>query len=164
LIMWSIAMKSKCISIHPISRACCFAFLGLFAATATTAQWVAVGRKVVGRITSAVQPRDAKNPGYGAATVILDADAGKVFETAVSLLQKNATIVITKKDDTRRSISFKQGDWTADVKVSEVGDHVSQLLIVSGAGPGDASGTPVVLDAVKRICDQLGVKYSLESP
>jgi hypothetical protein len=145
-----------------MSRVSCFILLGLLTATAASAQWVAVGRKVVGRITSVAQPRDSKNPGHDAATVILDADAGKVFSTAVSLLQKNANVVITKKDDTKRTISFKQGDWTAEMRVTELGEHLSQLLVISGSGPGEASGTSVVLEAVKRVCDQLGVKYSLD--
>jgi hypothetical protein len=149
---------------HPIARICPWALLLLVASTAVNAQWVAVGRKVVGRITSVAQPRDAKNPGYDAATVILEADAGKVFSTAVGLLQKNPNIAITRKDDAKLTIAFRQGDWASEVKVTSLGDHLSQMLIVSSAGPGEASATPAVLDAVKRVCGQLGVKYSLDSP
>jgi hypothetical protein len=148
----------------PIARIVPLAVLLLVGSTAAGAQWVAVGRKVVGRITSVAQPRDAKNPGYDAATVILDADAGKVFSTAVGLLQKNPNIAITKKDDAKLTVAFKQGDWASEMKITSLGDHLSQMLIVSSAGPGEVSGTSAVLDAVRRVCDQLGVKYSLESP
>ncbi len=147
-----------------ILRTCQIALLCLAAATAADAQWVLVGRKVVGKITSLSQPRDSKKPGYDAATVVLAADAAKVFSTAAGLLQKNPSIVITSKDDAKRTIAFKQGDWSSEIRVSELGEHVSQLLIVSGAGPGEAGGTSVVLDAVKRVCDELGVKYSLDPP
>jgi hypothetical protein len=140
------------------------AILLLVGSTAVSAQWVMVGRKVIGRITSVAQPRTANNPGYDAATVILDAEAGKVFTTAVGLLQKNPNIAITKKDDAGLTVAFKQGDWASEMKITVIGDHLSQMLIVSSAGPGEVSGTSAVLDAVRRVCDQLGVKYSIESP
>ena len=134
----------------------------LLASTAANAQWVMVGRKVVGKVSSLAHPRDAKNPGYGAATVILEADAGKVYSTAVDLLKNNPKMTITKKDDAKYTVAFQQGDWASELQVTELGDHLCQLLIVSGAGPGEASGTSAVLDAVKRICDRLGVKYTLD--
>ncbi len=130
--------------------------------TTASAQWVMVGRKVVGKITTLTQPRDATNPGYDAATVILDADAAKVYSTAVTLLQANPQMTVTKKDDAKLTVAFKHGDWAAELRVSSLGEHLAQLLIVSGAGPGQSSGTSAVLDAVKRICDQLGVKYEVE--
>lgn len=148
----------------PILRTCYFAVLCMVASTLVSAQWVLVGRKVVGKITSVAKQQDTKSAGYDAATVILDADAGKVFSTAVSLLQKNPSIAITKKDDTKLAIAFKKGDWAAEIRITTLGDHLSQLLIVSGAAPSETPGTSEVLDAVKRVCDQLGVKYSLDSP
>ena len=147
---------------HSIIRDCGLVVLFVAVSTAVSAQWVMVGRKVVGKISSLTQPRDAKNPGYDAATVVLDADAGKAYSTAVSLLQKNPNLTITKKDDSKLSVAFKQGDWSSELRITELGDHLCQLLIVSGAGPGETSGTSVVLDAVKRVCDQLGVKYSVD--
>jgi hypothetical protein len=145
-----------------ITRTCGLAVLCFLASTMMHAQWVMVGRKVVGKVSTLVQPRDAKNPGYDAATVILEADAGKVYSTALDLLKNNLKMAITKKDEARRTVGFRQGDWAAELQVTELGDHLCQLMIVAGAGPGDKSGTSVVLDAVKRICDNLGVKYTLE--
>ena len=147
---------------HRIARAFQFAILFALASTVVSAQWVMVGRKVVGKISSLTQPRDAKSPGYDAATVVLDAEAAKVYSTAVGLLEKNPKIVVTKKDDAKLTVAFKQGDWASEMRITELGDHLCQLLIVSGAGPGEASGTSVVLDAVKRVCDQLGVKYTVD--
>lgn len=139
------------------------AILCMVVSTVVSAQWVAVGRKVVGKITSVTQQQDTKSPGCDAATVILDADAGKVFSTAVSLLQKNPNIVITKKDDTKLAIAFKKGDWASEIRITKLGDHLSQLLIVSGAAPSETRGTSEVLDAVQHVCDQLGVKYSFDA-
>ena len=113
-----------------ILRTYALALTVLVAATGANAQFVALGRKVVGKITTVTQPRDSKSPGCDAATVILDADAGKVFSTAVSLLQKNPDITITKMDQVKRTVGFKQADWTLEMRVTELGDKLSQLLIV----------------------------------
>lgn len=147
-----------------VTRALQIALVLTLASTAASAQWVLVGRKVVGRISSLTQPRDAKTPGYDAATVVLDADAQKVYSTAVDLLQKNPSITITKKDDAKLDVAFRQGDWAAELRVTELGEKLSQILIVSGAAPGEPSGTAVVVDAVKRVCDGLGVQYTLDPP
>jgi hypothetical protein len=145
-----------------ITRTCGLAVLCLVAATTASAQWVFVAKKVVGKVSNLTKPRDAKNPGYDAATVILEADAAKVYSTALDLLKNNPKMEITKKDDAKRTVGFRQDDWGAQLQVTELGDHLCQLMIVAGTGPGETSGTSVVLDAVKRICDQLGVKYILE--
>lgn len=150
--------------IRSIATACWIAALLLLASVATSAQWVMVGRKVVGKISRLTQPQDAKSPGYDAATVVLEADASKVYSTAADLIQKNPSVTVTKKDDANRDIAFSQGDWSSEMRVTELGDHVCQILIVSGAPPGKSSGTPFVLDAVKRVCDQFGVKYTLDPP
>jgi hypothetical protein len=149
---------------RPYVRAFQIALVLLLVSTAASAQWVMVGRKVIGRISSLTQPRDAKTPGYDAATVVLDADAQKVYGKAVDLLQKNPSITITERDDAHLDVAFKQGDWAAEMRVTELGEKLSQILIVSGAAPGEPSGTSVVVDAVKRVCDGLGVQYTLDPP
>jgi len=138
------------------------AVLLMLVSTAASAQWVLVGRKVVGKITSLTQPKDAQGGGYDVATVILNADAGKVYSTALDLLQKNPGITIARHDDAKQKIAFKFGDSGAELQITELGDHLSQLIIASAAGPGQPSGTSKVLEAVQRVCDKLGVKYSIE--
>jgi hypothetical protein len=146
----------------PIARGCGFALLLLAVSTTASAQWIAVGRKVVGKITTVTQPHDSKSGGYDAATVILDADAGKVYATALDLLKKNAEMTVLKKDDAKLTVAFKRGDQAAQLRITSLGDKLCQLLIVSNAAPGDPGGTPAIVDAVKRICDKLGVKYQVE--
>ena len=140
-----------------VSRICLvFALLSTVSAMAD-AQWVMIGRKVIGRVTTLAKEHDDKNPGYEVASVILDADAGKVYATAVGLLEKNTTIAVAAKDDTRLYVAFTQGDLAVELRVTELGDKLSQLMIVSAKGHGKkGEGTSVVLDAVKRVCDELG--------
>ncbi len=145
-----------------ILRISLLAGLVLAVSTAAGAQWIAVGRKVVGKVTTAIQPRDERTGGYGAATVILNADAAKVFSTAVDLIQKNKSLLITQRDDGKLSLTFRQGDWTTQLRVTSLGDKVTQLLLVSGAGPGDTSNTSAVVDHVTQVCDKLGVQYTVD--
>jgi hypothetical protein len=138
------------------------ALLLLAVCTAASAQWIAVGRKVVGKITTVTQPHDSKGGGYDAATVILDADAAKVYSTALDLLKKNAEMTLLKKDDAKLTLAFKRGDHAAQLRITSLGDKLCQLLIVSNAAPADPGGTPAIVDAVKRICEKLGVKFEVE--
>lgn len=133
----------------------------VFAVSApASAQFVILGKKVVGKISSLSQPRDAKTVGHEAATVILEADAAKVYATAFDLLSKNTKLAITKRDDAGRTLAFRNGDWESELQVTELGDHLCQILVIASAGPGQ--GTGPTLEALKRICDEMGVKYTLE--
>ena len=143
-------------------QAVLFCVIFSFLSTAASAQWVAVGRKVVGRISTLTQGQNSQNSGYDVATVFLNAEAGKVYSTTVSLLQKNPKMKITRKDDTQRTIEFTDGEHAAGLRITEMGDHLSQLLIASAGGPGAPSSTSIVVDAVKRVCEQLGVKYTID--
>ena len=49
--------------------------------------------------SATMRPQDGKGGGYDAATVILDADAGKVYDTALELLRTNGELTLLKKDD-----------------------------------------------------------------
>ncbi len=130
--------------------------------TAASAQWIAVGRKVVGKVTTLTQPADAKSAGYDAATVILEADAGKVYDTALELMRTNGELTLLKKDEKTHTITFKHGDQAAQLRITSLGDKVCQLLIVSNPAPGQPSGTTAVVNAVRRICEKLGVKCEVE--
>ncbi len=143
-------------------RTTCSVLFLLALSTAASAQWIAVGRKVVGKVTTLTQPQDGKGGGYDAATVILDADAGKVYDTALELLRTNGELTLLKKDEKTRTIVFKHGEQAAQLRITSLGDKVCQLLIVSNPVPGQPSGTSAVVNAVKRICDKLGVKCEVE--
>ncbi len=147
-----------------VVRAGLLTVLATVAATVADAQWVMVGRKVIGRIHSLTKAQKEKDPGYDVATVILDAEAGKVFDTAVIFIGSKEGAVVTARDDASRTIAFTQGDWAVELKVTELGEKLSQLLIVSGTGPGHEAGASLVVEAVKRICDQLGVTYAVDPP
>lgn len=135
------------------------------------AQWVTLGRKALGKIkqltseatssteTSSQQPvsdtKNAPQPGYDAATVLLEARADKVYSTAINILQANKDMRITKKDDKALTIEFTDGKLAAGMQVSSLGDNISQLLVVSTT-TGKA-GTSIVLNGIMRVCKEMGV-------
>jgi hypothetical protein len=62
-----------------------FAFLMLSAGGAH-AQWIFVARKVIGRVQSMTQSPAPDTPRYDVATVMLEADADKVYQTVIATI------------------------------------------------------------------------------
>jgi len=121
------------------------------------AQWVFVARKALGRIhqmTEGSQP-DGR-AGYDFATVLLDAHADKIFSTALDLARKNPSVRILMQDPGARRIQIAEGDRTATLNVVPFNDDVSQLMIAGHAGPNEGSTASMVVQAVLRVCKEMG--------
>ena len=122
------------------------------------AQWVFVAKKalgVVNRLTS--QGHEKQGQGFDVATVLLEANADKVYSTAVDLLKRNPNITINYREDAGRQIEFTDGKILAGLKVSRFEDNLSQLLISSTITPSQPSGTSFVVDRVFQVCEKMGV-------
>jgi hypothetical protein len=121
------------------------------------AQWVMLARRAVGRIhhmAEASQP-DGR-AGYDFATVILEAPADRVFATAVQMARKNPAVRVVSEDAGQRRLQVAEGDRTATLNVVPFSDDVSQLLIAGHAGPGEGPTASLVVQAVLRICREMG--------
>ena len=121
------------------------------------AQWVFVARKALGRIhqmTEGSQP-DGR-AGYDFATVLLDAHADKIFSTALDLARKNPSVLVLRHDPGARRIQVAEGDRTATLNVVLFNDDVSQLMIAGHAGAGESSTASMVVQAVLRVCKEMG--------
>ena len=102
------------------------------------AQWVFLGRKAMGVVNRLVSPAlEKQGQGYDVATVLLEADADKVYGTAIDLLKGNPNFRITHRDDSSRTVEFTDGNTLVGLKVSRLEDKVSQLLIGSAPGVWD---------------------------
>ena len=124
-----------------------------------SAQWVYVGRKALGKVrqfTSEMEMKNSQQPGYDVATVLLEARADKVYSTAVTLLQTHKDWRITRKDDKSRTIEFSDGKLSAGLQINRLEDNLCQLLIVSTGTPGKTDTTSLVLNAVLRVCKEMG--------
>jgi hypothetical protein len=149
--------------VHKIAGLTIAALTALLCYTSVAeAQWVLLGRKVLGVINSlSSQGRQKEGQSYDVATVLLEADADKVYNTAVELLKGNPNVTINYREDAGRVIDFTDGKLLVGMKVSKLEDHLSQLLISSVVTSGKPGGTSFVVEKVFQVCEKMGVQCML---
>jgi len=136
-------------------------FLLMFAISAQ-AQWVMVGRAVAGRVQRMTQK--SGGGGYDVATVILQAVPGRVYDTAVKTLENHSDVTITQQDSKQGKIEFRKGKLVAGLRVSPLGEKLTQLVIASSVSDAtQSSATPLVLEGVLRVCQEMKVECSVQS-
>lgn len=134
---------------------------GLLPLTAE-AQWVLVARHVVGRVQQVTQQQDAQ-AGQNApqqvtqvATVVLDAPASRVYQVATNATNSNQKVTVVSNDPATMTINLKEGDQSATLNVTALNKKVSQLMIVGSAPAGENPQTTRIVNAVLRLCTDLG--------
>jgi len=150
-------MKSSTLHLPVLSSVPAGAVLSLVPLGPAEARWVFLAREVLGRIkhmTQGGQPAD--RPGYDLATVILEAPADRVFATAVRMARKNPAVRIVSENSGQRRLQVAEGDRTATLNVVSFSDDVSQLLIAGHARPGEGPTASLVVQAVLRVCREMG--------
>ena len=144
-------------------RAVVLAVLAVLAVPAAEAQWVMVARAVSGRVQRMEQQRTANNGGYDVASVILEAKADKVYETALSALKAHSDkVTVTSTDPKKMIVNFTDGVQNAALQVTSLGPKVTQLMIASNAVENGQSGTSLVLQGVVKVCKEMNVTCSVE--
>lgn len=129
----------------------------LMPAAPAEAQWVFVARKALGRIHQMTEgQQQGGRPGYDFATVLLDAPADKIFATALDLARKNKQVLVLMQDSSARRLQIAEGDRTATLNVVPFNDEVSQLMIAGHAGPGEGATSSLIVQAVLRVCKEMG--------
>jgi len=124
--------------------------------TPAEAQWVFVARKALGRIHQMTEGGQEGRAGYDFATVILDAHADKIYATALEVARRNPAVRILMQDPGARRIQIAEGDRTATLNVVPFNDDVAQLMIAGHAGAGEGSTASLVVQAVLRVCKEMG--------
>ncbi len=133
----------------------------LWNATVIEAQWVMAGRAAKNRIERMTQK--SSTGGYDVATVVLEAAPARVYDKAVKTLKATPDVTITKEDAKKGKIQFRKGQQVAGLQVSPRGEKETQLVIASSIADSTAgSATPLVLDAVLRICKEVKVECSVQ--
>lgn len=125
--------------------------------TAAHGQAVFLARKAVG----AVSRLTSHSQGYDVATVLLTADADKVYRTSVDILKENSKLRITSNDSVTRTIEFTDGKQAASLKVGRIQEDTAQLIVASSVTTGKETLTPLVVDGIFRVCKRMGVSCSL---
>jgi hypothetical protein len=123
--------------------------------------WVMLARRAVGRVEQLSQPQKGDQPGFDVATVILNADATRVYATAVDMLRKSQVVHVVAEDAAHRTVQFANGQRSAGITVTDLGTKLSQLLVASTAIPGQDSATMRVVEGVLRVCQELKVTCSV---
>ncbi len=139
------------------------AFL-LFVTIASQAQWVAVAHAVSGRIQQ-MRQKNANGPGgYDVATVVIEANAQKVYDTAIQRLQAHsAAVEVIEQNARKRTVAFTNGTQTASLQANPLGDKLTQLVVASTLDPGEPSATSLVVKSIQNVCDELKVECTLQT-
>lgn len=144
-----------------------FALLGAIVgllAPISHAQWVAVARAVSGRIQQMEQKSADGKGGYDVATVVIEAPAQKVYETALQRLQAHAAQVkIINQNGKKREVAFTDGVQTASLQANLLGDKLTQLVVASTLDLSQPSATSIVVQSIQNICMELKVTCTLQS-
>jgi hypothetical protein len=131
---------------------------------ASQAQWVAVAHAVSGRIQQ-MQQKNANGPGgYDVATVVIEANAQKVYDTAIQRLQAHATAVkVIEQNARKRTVAFTNGTQTASLQANPLGDKLTQLVVASTLDSAEPSATSLVVKSIQNVCTELKVECTLET-
>jgi len=122
-----------------------------------------VARRVIGRVeTMSQQSQQQTGASYDSATVVLEAPAQKVYETAVSALSKASPqgISITRQDPSQLLVQFTNGQQIAGIKITALADRLAQMLITSAHSGAQPDAAALVSDSVLRVCREMNVECS----
>lgn len=130
---------------------------------AAQAQWVMVARAVSGRVQRVEQQKSASNAGFDVATVILEAKADKVYETALAALQAHSSQVTVKSADaSKHLIKFTNNQQDASLQATSLGPTITQLVIASSGVENGQSGTSIVLQGVLKVCKDMNIECKVQ--
>ncbi len=96
--------------------------------------------------------------GYDVATVVLQAAPARVYDKALKTLKAHPEVTITENDSNKGQIQFRKSQQLAGLQISPLGDKLTQLVVASSVDETtQASATPLVVDAVLRVCKEVHV-------
>src|SRR5580693_1975518 len=133
----------------------------LFTTVAAQAQWVMVAKAVSGQVQR-MSNKSSNGMGYDVATVVLMANADKVYQTALTSLKTNLPeVTINSSDARKREIKFSKGEQIASIQATPLGDKLTQLVVASNLTGTQPDATSVVVQGVMKVCDQMKVVCTL---
>jgi hypothetical protein len=139
----------------------CIVAVLMMSTVSSQAQWVMVARAVAGRVER-MTDRSNDGSGFDVATVVLEANAEKVYETAIKSLSARPDVKITKQDAKKRMVQFTKGAQVASLQATPLGDKITQLVIASNLAPTPGTSS-LVVEGVLKVCKEMNVDCTLES-
>ena len=138
------------------------ALVALCASNLAEAQWVLLARRAIGRVEQiSQQSPQAGGASYDSAAVMIEAPADKVYAVVIRGLTHNTKgATITSQNADARLVEFTNGEQIAGIKVSALGDNLTQLLISSAHSGNQPDAAALVLNSVLRVCAEMKVECS----
>jgi hypothetical protein len=147
-----------------VSRSICtlLAFFVLAAATPAIAAtpWAMIARRAIGRVEKMTKPPEGDQPGIDVATVVLSANASKVYGTTAAMLHRNAQVHVASESADRRTIEFSSGSRSASITVTDLGARLSQMVVAAAIKPGQNPATAEIVDGILRVCRSMRITCS----
>ncbi|HET6197943.1 MAG TPA: hypothetical protein VFE12_19420 [Acetobacteraceae bacterium] len=138
----------------------CLAGVAVTATGEAAPPWAMLAHRVIGRVEQLSQKPQGQQAGFDVATVILNADATKVYATAVGMLRSNQSVRVVAEDAAHRTVEFSNGARSAGITVTDLGTRLSQIMVASAVMPGQDSATERVVEGVLRVCQAMKVTCS----
>jgi len=135
--------------------------LFLLVSTSAQAQWVLAARAAKNEINRMTQR--SENGGYDVATVVLEANPGKVYDKTVELLKAHSELKITKEDKQTGTIEIQKGSKVAGFQIYALSDTVTQMVVASGVGKSkDTDDTSMVIMSILDVCAEFKIKCTVQ--
>ncbi len=114
-------------------------------------QAVFLARKALGLISNVVD----QVHGHQTASVLLEADADKVFTAAENIIRQKPENEILSTDKAGRTLSFRHDGLAITLKVARLQKDLAQILVVS-SGNNTPRDTEYVVNGILRVCNEVG--------
>ena len=151
--------------LHRFSAGLFLALAFLFVSTSLAqAQWVFVARKVIGRVETMTQSQQPNTPRYDVASVMLEANPDKVYQTVLAQIATHPDYKIVQRNDATRNLEVSNGKLSAGVHVVALQEKLTQLTVASVIPPNGPSPTSFAVGNILRICAEMKVVCTVDSP
>ncbi len=125
------------------------------------AQWVMAARAIAGRVQQ-MSDRSKDGSGFDVATVVLEANADKVYQTAIKDLSARTDLKVTRQDARKHLVQFSNGSQVASLQATPLSETITQLVLASNLTATQPDATSLVVQGVLHACKQMNVECTLE--
>jgi hypothetical protein len=123
-------------------------------------QWILAARAAKHEINRMTQ--HSASGGYDVATVVLNADPGKVYDKTIELLKTHSDVKITKDDKQTGTIEVAKEKQVLGFQIYGLGENVTQMIVASGAGTSkEPDATPTVVESILRVCREFNIECTV---
>lgn len=102
-----------------------------------------------------------KGPKFHTATVLVQAAANDIYNTAIGIVNDDPDVELLDKDDKKLKAEARKGNLLAQIEVKNLDKGNAELIVRADAGKKGTADRELTLRVVKRLCYKLGVKYEV---